>query len=52
MNPLGDWLKSGAFMELFNEPLRGPVCSFDASTAGSPLRSQDRGLSNGQRLFA
>lgn len=50
--PLGEWLKSGAFRALFNEVLRDPACSFDASMVNSLLRGQDRGRSNGERLFA
>ena len=50
--PLGEWLKSGAFRALFNEVLRDPKCSFDAGTVASLLRGQDRGRSNGERLFA
>lgn len=50
--PLGDWLKGGAFRSLFNEVLRDPQCSFDASTVDDLLRGQDNGRSNGERLFA
>ena len=50
--PLGEWLKGGAFRALFNEVLRDPQCSFDAGTVDSLLRGQDRGRSNGERLFA
>lgn len=50
--PLGEWLKGGAFRALFNEVLRDPECSFDAGTVDSLLRGQDRGRSNGERLFA
>lgn len=50
--PLGEWLKGGAYRELFNEVLHDPACSFDAGMVGSLLRGQDRGHSNAERLFA
>lgn len=50
--PLGEWLKDGAFGKLFNEVLRDPQCSFDTGTVDSLLRGQDKGRSNGERLFA
>ncbi len=50
--PLGDWLKGGAFRKLFNEVLRDPQCSFDTGTVDGLLRGQDKGRSNGERLFA
>ena len=50
--PLAEWLKGGAFRTLFHEVLRDPQCSFDAQTIDSLLRGQDRGRSNGERLFA
>jgi asparagine synthase (glutamine-hydrolysing) len=50
--PLAEWLKGGAFRSLFNEVLRDPECSFDAGTVDSLLRGQDKGRSNGERLFA
>jgi asparagine synthase (glutamine-hydrolysing) len=50
--PLGEWLKGGPFRALFNEVLRDPQCSFDAHTVDSLLRGQDKGRSNGERLFA
>lgn len=50
--PLVEWLKGGAFRALFNEVLRDPACSFDAGIVDSLLRGQDRGCSNGERLFA
>lgn len=50
--PLGEWLKGGAFSKMFNEVLRDPQCSFDAGTVDALLRGQDKGRSNGERLFA
>ncbi len=50
--PLGEWLKRGAFRKLFNEVLRDPQCCFDSGAVEGLLRGQDRGRSNGERLFA
>jgi len=50
--PMSDWLKGGPFRALFDEVLRDPQCSFDAHTVDSLLRGQDKGRSNGERLFA
>jgi asparagine synthase (glutamine-hydrolysing) len=50
--PLGEWLKGGTFRALFGEVLRDPACSFDPGMVDSLLRGQDRGRSNGERLFA
>lgn len=50
--PLAQWLKGGAFRALFNEVLRDPQCAFDARTVDGLLRGQDKGRSNGERLFA
>jgi asparagine synthase (glutamine-hydrolysing) len=50
--PLGEWLKGGAFRALFNDVLRDSACSFDANTVDCLLRGQDRGRSNGERLFS
>jgi asparagine synthase (glutamine-hydrolysing) len=50
--PLADWLKGGTFRKLFNEVLRDPQCRFDAGTVDSLLCGQDKGHSNGERLFA
>jgi asparagine synthase (glutamine-hydrolysing) len=50
--PLSKWLNGGPFRVLFNEILRDPQCSFDAHTVDSLLRGQEKGRSNGERLFA
>lgn len=50
--PLGEWLKGGAFGKLFNEVLRDPHCSFNKTTVDALLRGQNKGRSNGERLFA
>ena len=50
--PLSKWLISGPFRTLFDEVLLDPQSSFDAATVASLLRGQDKGRSNGERLFA
>jgi asparagine synthase (glutamine-hydrolysing) len=50
--PLGEWLKAGSYKTLFNEVLRDKQCSFDSGTVNSLLVGQDKGRSNGERLFA
>jgi asparagine synthase (glutamine-hydrolysing) len=50
--PLGEWLKGGAFGKLFNDVLRDPQCSFDAGTVDGLLCGQNKGRSNGERVFA
>lgn len=50
--PLGEWLKGGAFRTLFHDVLRDPQCSFHAQTVDNLLRGQDKGVDNGERLFA
>jgi asparagine synthase (glutamine-hydrolysing) len=50
--PLGEWLKDGAYRTLFNEVLHDPACCFNTDMVDSLLRGQDRGRSNGERLFA
>ena len=50
--PLGEWLKGGAFRNLFNQVLRDSKCNFDAGIVDSLLQGQDSGRSNGERLFA
>jgi len=50
--PLAEWLKGGVFRKLFDEVLRDPGCSFDKGTVEGLLRGQDKGRSNGERLFA
>jgi asparagine synthase (glutamine-hydrolysing) len=50
--PLGEWLKAGSYKTLFNEVLRDNQCSFDSGTVNSLLLGQDKGRSNGERLFA
>jgi asparagine synthase (glutamine-hydrolysing) len=49
---MAEWLKSGPFRTLFHDVLRDPKCSFDAATIEGLLRGQDKGRSNGERLFA
>ena len=50
--PLDEWLKAGPFRELFWDSLSSRDCLFDTSTVQSLLKGQDRGRSNGERLFA
>lgn len=50
--PLAEWLKTGPFRELFWDTLSSAACLFDRATVQSLLRGQERGFSNGERLFA
>lgn len=50
--PLGQWLESGPFRDLFWDVLNGPDIIFDRSAVQALLRGQDRGLKVGTRLFA
>jgi asparagine synthase (glutamine-hydrolysing) len=50
--PINEWLKSGPFRELFFGVLTDPSCLFDRRTVRGLLNGQNRGLSNGERLFA
>ena len=49
--PLAKWLKAGSFRELFHEVLLGSNGFFDQSAVRGLLHGQDRGCSNGERLF-
>ena len=50
--PLAEWLKAGPFRDLFWEVLLDDSCLFDRSIVLELLKGQDRGRSNGERLFA
>lgn len=50
--PLAEWLKSGPFRDLFYEVLLDSDCLFDRRTVHGLLKGQERGRSNGERLFA
>jgi asparagine synthase (glutamine-hydrolysing) len=50
--PLAEWLKAGPFRDLFWGTLTAADAMFDAPTVRSLLKRQDRGFSNGERLFA
>lgn len=50
--PLGKWLLSGPFRDLFWDTLTGADCLFDAKTVRDLLKGQDAGFSNGERMFA
>jgi len=49
--PLAKWLRAGAFREMFHEVLLDPQTMFDRRTVRKLLAGQDRGRSNGERLF-
>ncbi len=50
--PLAEWLKTGPFRDLFHEVLLDAGCLFDRRTVRGLLKGQERGRSNGERLFA
>ncbi|NQV69337.1 MAG: asparagine synthase (glutamine-hydrolyzing) [Pseudohongiella sp.] len=50
--PLADWLKTGPFRDLFHEVLLDAGSLFDQRTVRGLLKGQERGRSNGERLFA
>jgi asparagine synthase (glutamine-hydrolysing) len=50
--PMNEWLKKGPFRDLFWDVLKSDGCFFDRKTVDSLLVGQDRGRSNGERLFA
>ncbi|MBU3917552.1 asparagine synthase (glutamine-hydrolyzing) [bacterium] len=50
--PLSEWLKAGAFHELFNDVLLDARSIFDQHTVRDLLKGQSHGRSNGERLFA
>lgn len=50
--PIGMWLQTGPFHDLFWDVLDGSDCIFDRKTVRSLERGQLHGLVNGDRLFA
>jgi asparagine synthase (glutamine-hydrolysing) len=50
--PLAAWLKTGPFLDMFHEVLLDEGCMFDRRTVCGLLKGQERGRSNGERLFA
>ncbi len=50
--PLDAWLRSGPFRDLFWDTLSTTDCFFDRYAIKEILAGQDRGLRNGERLFA
>lgn len=50
--PLAEWLKTGPFRNLFHEVLLDSGSLFDQRTVRGLLKGQERGRSNGERLFA
>jgi asparagine synthase (glutamine-hydrolysing) len=49
--PLASWLRAGAFRELFHDVLLDSQTMFDRRTVRQLFSGQDRGRSNGERLF-
>lgn len=49
--PMAEWLRAGPFRELFHDVLLDSTASFDRRTVQGLLDGQDRGRSNGERLF-
>jgi asparagine synthase (glutamine-hydrolysing) len=50
--PIQAWLRRGELRELFWDTLLAPDCIFDRRAVSKLLTAQDRGLMNGERLFA
>jgi asparagine synthase (glutamine-hydrolysing) len=51
--PIYDWLKeSGSFRDLFWSVLKDSECIFDSKTINKLLEGQDKGYSNGERIFS
>jgi asparagine synthase (glutamine-hydrolysing) len=50
--PLSEWLKFGAFRDLFNDVLMDSQCIFNKSAVISIFRDQDLFRGNSERLFA
>lgn len=51
--PIYDWLKkTGSFRDLFWNVLNDSECIFDKQAIRSLLEGQDKGYSNGERIFA
>lgn len=50
--PIKSWLASGPFREFFREVLLSDDCVFNKSIIQKLLFEQERGLNNGERLFA
>ena len=49
--PLGNWLRSGPFRQLFNDVLLDKDCFFDSRVMLQLLEGLDKGRSNSERLF-
>jgi asparagine synthase (glutamine-hydrolysing) len=50
--PLAAWLKTGPFRDMFHEVLQDTGSLFDRRTVRGLLKGQERGRSNGERLFS
>jgi asparagine synthase (glutamine-hydrolysing) len=49
--PLAAWLEAGTFRQMFQQVLLDPQVVFDQPMVRELLRGQDRGRTNGERLF-
>jgi asparagine synthase (glutamine-hydrolysing) len=51
--PISDWLnKTGSFRDLFWSVLKDSECIFDSKAINKLLEGQDKGYSNGERIFS
>jgi len=50
--PINDWLKEGSFRDFFYNILLDRQTIFDKQSIQELLKAQDKGLNNGERLFA
>lgn len=50
--PINDWLKEGSFRDFFYNILLDSQTIFDKQSILELLKAQDKGLNNGERLFA
>jgi asparagine synthase (glutamine-hydrolysing) len=50
--PINDWLKEGSFRDFFYNVLLDSQTIFDKQSIQELLKAQDKGLNNGERLFA
>ena len=50
--PINTWLKSGQFRDLFWDVLNDSNCMFEKTEVRKLLTGQDKGYSNGERIFS
>jgi len=50
--PLATWLKKGSFRDLFFDVLLSSDCIFNKAAILNIFKNQDRGYSNGERIFS